>query len=123
MKVLLPFLLLFSFAANAQTKEGHGMFCVMIKGRQIYEKIKHARVSDKVKHCTLSCATTLKCDALSSLNLGLIKELMDLFGPGNAEWEDLVADVRGIRLAVYRRATNYQECLESCQDYYVNYRQ
>jgi RHS repeat-associated protein len=43
--------------------------------------------SDKHKHCVLSCKIALQCGTLTSMSAGVGKEIADLFGPGNAEWE------------------------------------
>jgi hypothetical protein len=55
--------------------------------------------NDKYKHCVVSCKIALQCGSFVSGAAGMGKEIGDLFGPGNAEWSDLVADYRGLQCA------------------------
>ena len=53
--------------------------------------ISHSQ-NDNNRHCTLSCMLTLKCAAADVLAAGVLKEVTDIFGPGNAEAADLAAE-------------------------------
>jgi len=55
--------------------------------------------NDKYKHCVISCKIRLSCGLLTAIGAGIWKEIEDLFGEGNAEIADLIADYRGIRCA------------------------
>ncbi|MBY0516366.1 MAG: hypothetical protein K2P81_05630 [Bacteriovoracaceae bacterium] len=110
--ILIPIMIL---SLNAFAAESPEFICATIKGRALYSKLKEMPLRDKTKHCTLSCHLTLKCSAIESWNMGLLKEIIDVFGPGNAEWDDLKADVAGIHLAEDKRATTTPECLRECK--------
>ena len=69
---------------------------------------------DKFKHCAVSCLLTLRCSALDVLELGIIKELADVVGPGNAEMNDLRADYYGVSLATSLKAKNDKSCMAQC---------
>lgn len=69
-------------------------------------------------HCTASCRLTLRCHSSNVLAIGYAKEIQDLFTPGDAEWKDIVADVKGINLVLHKRAENDKECFEQCDLYY-----
>jgi len=49
---------------------------------------------------------------------GTLKEIQDLFGPGDADIEDLAADALGIDLAFLRIARTDKQCLQKCDLYY-----
>jgi hypothetical protein len=68
---------------------------------------------DKFKHCAVSCLLTLRCPAADVLELGIIKELADVVGPGNAEMADLQADYHGVKLGSIFRASD-KSCLTQC---------
>lgn len=71
--------------------------------------------NDKTKHCVASCILGAKCGRDESSLVGIIKEVVDVFGPGNAEWADLEADWHGIT-----KALNYanQKCRTSVWDFF-----
>ena len=71
-------------------------------GWDIYQSEKNKfpkGTSDKYKHCVISCKIRLKCGGFAAGAGGVGKEILDVFGPGNAEWNDLVADFSGIKCA------------------------
>ena len=79
--------------------------------------IKHSEY-DKNRHCSVSCMLTLKCYAGEVFTIGVLKEIQDLFGPGEADGKDIKADVLGIELAQKKAATTDQSCLKQCDLYY-----
>ncbi len=52
------------------------------------------------------------------MTAGVLKEVRDLFGPGNAEMADLEADALGIELADTGAAKTDKQCLQQCDLYY-----
>jgi len=89
--------------------------CAYIAGEALkpaVEKIPGAW--DKFKHCTLSCQIGLVCPPVDTLLLGLGKEIVDVFGPGNAEWADLKADHYGTMLSLTPAIKNNKHCIKGC---------
>jgi hypothetical protein len=74
--------------------------------------------TDKFKHCALSCQLALRCSALDTMALGVMKEVWDLVSPGNAEWEDLKADAIGIEFVLRKQAVSDKECNRQCKNIY-----
>jgi hypothetical protein len=56
----------------------------------------------------------LRCNLSEVMLVGVLKEFKDLFGSGNAERDDLIADKYGVDLVRHKRATTDSECLEQC---------
>jgi hypothetical protein len=69
---------------------------------------------DKYKHCAVSCMLTLRCPAIDVLELGILKELADTVGPGNAEIADLKADYYGVALVSNRKVKTDKACMLQC---------
>ena len=111
MKTVLFLALFFVSSAHASSE----FICSIINGEKIYKELQRQNISDKAKHCTLSCHLALRCPSMEVWNLGVLKEIYDLFGPGNAEWADLEADRDGIVLATSRRARTTAECYRECR--------
>ncbi len=68
---------------------------------------------DAQAHCLAAGLIARYCSISEAWLAGIGKEIRDLFGPGQAEWRDLVADRRGIDCA--RRVTDdagLQVCCE-----------
>jgi len=91
--------------------------CSYLYSHSAIKKVEKLQ-NDKLKHCSVTCMLTLKCGAADALELGLLKEIKDLFGEGNAEWADLEANQTGAYQAIIGRARNDRECISRCQDYY-----
>jgi RHS repeat-associated protein len=77
--------------------------------------------SDKFKHCAISGLMVTTCGPALNANgtavgasafFGIAKEIKDLFGPGNAELADLVADYRGIVCGI--KALGGGQSVETC---------
>jgi len=83
-------------------------------------------VSDKLKHCSLSCSIAQKCTHGNTFILGVAKELKDLGTAGCAEWGDEKANINGIKIAKKMRMTyedtkrSISECVLRCEKIYVN---
>jgi len=75
-----------------------------------------ANAHDKVLHCTLSCQLQMRCGSVATLEIGIYKELWDLISPGDADWDDIKADLIGIRFAEQEVAVNDKECLNVCRE-------
>ncbi len=105
--------LLLSFHAQAKTTA----LCSYIYSSAAIEKVENIQ-NDKLKHCSVTCMLTLRCGAADALELGLLKELKDLFGEGNAEWADLEANQTGAYQASIGRARTDNQCISRCRDYY-----
>lgn len=84
-----------------------------------------AGTSDKFKHCTISGLMVTVCGPALNANgtavsaaafFGIAKEIKDVFGPGNAEIADLIADYRGIKcgVKVLGGSQTVDACCKSC---------
>ena len=73
---------------------------------------------DKFKHCAVSCLLTLRCPAVDVLEIGILKELADVVGPGNAELDDLKANFDGVDLVVKKKVKTDKACLAGCHKLY-----
>lgn len=56
--------------------------------------------SDKLKHCTLSCMLAKSCNEETTFLLGILKELSDMMGQGTPEYEDILANIKGIQISL-----------------------
>lgn len=100
--------------AKASTKT---ILCPLYYANSLKKKLP-SKTTDKFKHCALSCQLALRCSAIDTMNLGILKEVWDLVSPGNAEWEDIKADARGIRFATTKQAVTDKECNNQCNNIY-----
>lgn len=100
---------------NAEAKA----ICSYFHAKTVVPIAKAHSTNDKNRHCTVSCMLTLKCPAVDVLAAGTIKEVQDIFGSGNAEVADLEADIIGIEIARSRAATTNDQCLATCDLYYL----
>jgi hypothetical protein len=114
MKPLLFLALFFVTSAHASTE----FVCSILNGQKMYKELQSQNINDKAKHCTLSCHLALRCPSFEVWNLGVLKEIYDLFGDGNAEWADLEADRDGIVIATSRRARTTADCYRECREIY-----
>lgn len=131
MKILIMFMTLmlsnYSFGANGNSLNDDPMelsqktgipFCAIIEVIHLKDDIISLGKGDKFMHCALSCQVALRCGGYETLSVGILKELWDLISPGNAELEDIEADLRGISLAINGVAINNKECIQRCDDIY-----
>lgn len=71
---------------------------------------------DKLKHCTLSCLVARRCASWEVDVVGILKEILDLFGPGNAEGSDIEANRIGINFSDITK--NDDDCFRFCKQVY-----
>lgn len=111
-------IIVLTLPAFAQASDEKITYCAIKNGRAMAKELNEKPLLDKVKHCTLTCVVTQQCSQYSARSLGYLKEILDLMGMGNAEWDDLAANELGIQLATTERARTKLECYEQCQLYY-----
>ncbi|MGC8817732.1 MAG: RHS repeat-associated core domain-containing protein, partial [Candidatus Hadarchaeum sp.] len=71
---------------------------------------------DKFYHCLFSCWIATECGPIGALCVGVLKEIIDALGPGEASWEDLAADLAGIECAQRSKAGVCKHtCYECCK--------
>jgi RHS repeat-associated protein len=76
---------------------------------------------DKYRHCVVSCEITRRCGRYAAYAAGIGKEIMDVVGDGNAEWEDWLADLKGIECAqdeVRNGRRVRRTCEERCGEFF-----
>jgi hypothetical protein len=118
---LLALILLFTFSlpTRATTKAEEILIC-----STLYYPYAKSWVDlqpnqfDKFKHCAVSCFLALRCPASDVMQLGVLKEVIDFFGPGNAEYEDLKADAYGISLVTSKKVKEDKKCAIECDKRY-----
>lgn len=116
--LLWSLLAVMSLAPLAQAKAERKMIiCPLYYANSLKKKLP-AKTTDKFKHCALSCQLALRCSAVDTMNLGILKEVWDLVSPGNAEWKDIEADAKGIRFAITKQAVTDKECNNKCNNIY-----
>lgn len=108
-------LILISFNLHAKQK---AVICPMVYYNSVKRNVEASGSYDKFKHCAVSCLLALRCSGVDVLQVGILKELMDLAGPGNADMRDLKADYEGVELVMRNQAANDNSCLESCHRLY-----
>lgn len=108
------FLFLFAmvFSTSLLAKE-QLILCPALYYSSVKKVVEASGSYDKFKHCAVSCLLTIRCPAADVLELGIIKELADVVGPGNAEMEDLQADYKGVKLGSTFMASD-KSCLTQC---------
>jgi hypothetical protein len=106
------YLLTLIFSSSLMAKE-QLILCPALYYSSVKKTVEASGSYDKFKHCAVSCLLTLRCPAADVLELGIIKELADVVGPGNAEMADLEADYHGVKLGSILKASD-QSCLTQC---------
>lgn len=114
MKLTLIFLLL-SIATTAFSKEKQIPICSIYYANSLIKKIENVSVSDKAKHCAVSCQLALRCSFEDVLEIGILKEVVDAFGPGDCDYEDLRADYEGAYMGSYVRNMSDETCFSQCK--------
>lgn len=66
--------------------------------------------ADKRLHCLASAQIARQCSVGEAYLAGVGKELRDLFGAGDAEWDDWRADRAGVRCGRASDATTIEVC-------------
>ena len=70
-----------------------------------------ANTRDKRLHCLVSAQIALQCSLTEAYLAGMGKEVLDLFGHGDAEWADWQADRVGIHCGrSHDQATDIEAC-------------
>lgn len=92
--------------------------CAIIQSLRLKGDIIELGKNDKFMHCALSCQIALRCGGYESLSVGILKELWDLITPGDADMEDIKADIAGINLVLKSEAKNDNQCIYRCDDIY-----
>ena len=90
------------------------MICTMKYAKTVVPIAEAHSQYDKNRHCSVSCMLALTCNDNEVLLAGILKEVRDVFGPGEADREDIIANRYGIGLVSSKRAKTYRECLEQC---------
>lgn len=115
-KLSLIFIILLSF--TSQAKEANKILCSSLYYSSVKKIAEKYGSFDKYKHCAVSCMLTLRCPSFEVFEVGIIKELVDTVGPGNAEFADLQADYQGVELASTYKAKLDSECIRECHRIY-----
>jgi hypothetical protein len=117
-KVLFSFLCLLPGRAHPATESTPGsieILCGTAVGLRFQSEVNLPDVTDKYRHCALSCVITLYCGPIESLETGILKEVMDSLGWGAPDLEDLRADWHGIRAALrFRGRMSRRDCYRAC---------
>jgi hypothetical protein len=111
--------LIFSALFSPVKADDESFVCLMTNAQPIYNYYDSMEVNDKFKHCSASCELAIKCGSYSSMSVGVFKEIWDLFGPGNADINDIAADYYGIDLFKKRKAFDRKSCQLHCGQKYT----
>lgn len=112
MKILILILTMtVSLSASAKPKK---LFCAYRNAKIVIPIAERHSDNDKNRHCTVSCMLALRCNDIEVLVAGYLKEFQDVFGPGDADGQDIVADKYGIFIVRNNRSDSDRECLEQC---------
>jgi hypothetical protein len=114
-KIILFFALIFT--TNLMAKEL--VICPLIYLSSVKKTVEANGDYDKFKHCAVSCLLALRCPAADVLELGIIKELIDVVGPGDADIADIEADHQGIKLATSVKGITDKSCMAICHTLYT----
>jgi hypothetical protein len=118
MRYILFFALFLSHNLLAETQHKSIPICSALFVSSVKTKAEKMGGYDKFKHCAVSCMLALRCPASDVLEIGILKELADVFGPGNAEMDDLEADFKGVELVLQKKAINDDQCSSKCDKIY-----
>lgn len=116
MKKLILVLLLLNLT-NVYAEE-KALACSMVWYSKVKKKVEARGSYDKFKHCAVSCLLALRCNPKEVLNVGILKEGLDLLGYGNAEMKDLEADIKGINFVTGKTAKTDEQCLKQCENHF-----
>lgn len=107
-RLLILFLITtFSFQLHASEEK---LFCASYYAFY-YKKEIEKLPNDKIMHCTMSCYLAVNCPREEALIIGYLKEFWDIFGPGDADWNDIAANKAGIR---YAKKKSRRYCKSQC---------
>ncbi len=112
MKILiLMTVMMVSMNVSAKPKK---LFCAYRNAKIVVPIAERHSTYDKNRHCSVSCMLAIRCNDTEVLIAGYLKEFQDVFGPGDADEGDIVANKYGISIVRNNRADNDRECLEQC---------
>lgn len=112
--------LIVAFNVSNTSAKDEMIICSSIYYKSVKKTVEASGSHDKYKHCAVSCLLALRCPATEVKQLGILKEGIDVVGPGNAEMADLEADFRGVKYATSKKAKTDKECINLCKAYYNN---
>ena len=121
MKIFVLTLLLCSATltlAGQNSNSRQALWCSYSEIENIHDKILKTGRNDKFMHCSVSCQLGIQCGSFFALNLGILKEAWDVVSPGDASYDDLIADYKGLELYLTRAANSDQSCIDECSDIY-----
>ena len=110
-------LITFSFARTEKEKM---IRCSLknIPSAQSWVNEQYYNTYDKFKHCAVSCYLDLRCPRAQVGLVGILKEVRDAMGYGNAEWADIKADFYGLKLVRKKLAISDDDCARKCDEKY-----
>ena len=114
MNIILIILVALSSTFASSGSHPDKLICSIKNSKSVIAVAQRHSNFDKNRHCSVSCMLGLRCNLDEVMLVGVLKEIKDVFGPGNAERADLVADKYGIDLVRHERARTDSECLEQC---------
>ena len=118
-KPLIILALLFSFHAFAANESSEAIpVCSLLYVKAVKKKAESHGDLDKYKHCAVSCMLALRCPAYDVLEIGILKELADIVGPGNAELNDFKANYEGVNLVTSKKSRTDESCIKECKKIY-----
>ena len=112
------FLILALVHATSAFSAPAALLCTWWQADEVLAIARKHSSNDKNNHCSVSCMLAVRCSRPESAIGGFLKEIKDVFGPGNAEMSDLRANRVGLGIVTGGRASNDNECLEQCSNYY-----
>lgn len=117
-KIAFGFILIMSFVSSlAFAKEAKTIpVCSLYYAKTVKAKLLKSD-NDKYKHCAVSCMLANRCGSLDAFSIGALKEVWDLFTPGDADIKDLKADLIGVNFSWHKIAVNDKECNQRCIEY------
>ncbi len=111
-------LVLISLSLSSFAMGSRAVTCNVALVKSLIPKVESHSPVDKNQHCSISCLLGLRCSKSFVLFVGYSKEGMDLFTPGDADWNDIEADMLGLELAKSSRARNDKGCFQQCDSYF-----
>lgn len=108
-----------SSSAFARKSEEAIPLCSAFHFKSVKAKLIESN-NDKYKHCAVSCMLARRCGIVDSYYIGVLKEIWDLFTPGDADLKDIEADIVGIRMYNANKGITDNQCNAKCINYNFN---
>jgi hypothetical protein len=116
---LLALLLCLNFvspaAANPILIRPAAGLCSMLNLKRVTEIAQDHSGYDKFLHCAVSCMLAVKCPIAEVVSVGVMKEIKDMFGDGEADLRDIRANLWGINQVIRGHARTDRQCLQRCE--------